>query len=306
MGLLSKIKYRRKLYNYFKKIEDFLDNGYYSVDDKLIKKIDPSDESFFKRFKVNSKEEKLFKYKSGSLFFTKYKSGFLTNDKAFYFLNNKNRYDVYKSNYLSYRARLLYPSFNLEFVDDRLLVIGPIVEGTIYKDLSHFDAFLDSLFEYADKNDFDFKIFNYDDKNINLPWYVQHGDCKNANIVWSGNKFTLIDLEAIDLYPPLYDVFYYLFITKKEDSIKVLESQKFQNSVKHFFKMSIKDVPDNILDISLACYANYTVSQLKKGMDLYESEFYLFWRKYDSFKKYPLTKRMLDEYQRKIIEYGLK
>ena len=70
--------------------------------------------------------------------------------------------------------------------------------------------------------------------------------------------------------------------------------------------MSIKDVPDNILDISLACYANYSVSQLKKGRDLYESEFYLFWRKYDSFEKYPLTKRVLGEYQKKIIEYGLK
>lgn len=306
MSLLSKIKYRHKLKNYFKKIEYFLDDGYYSVDDKKIKKTDPSTVSFFKRFKVNTGDNKIFKYNSGSLFFTKYKSGFLTNDKAFYFIKNKDRYDIYKSNYSMFRSRLLYPSFHLEFVDDRLLVTGPIVEGTIYKDLSHFDAFLDELFDYSKKSDFEYRLFACNDKTIKMPWYVQHGDCKNANIVWNENEFTLIDLEAIDLYPPLYDVFYYLFITKKEESIKVLESQNFQNSVKCFFEKSIKDVPENILDISLACYANYTASKLTKGADLYEFEFYLFWRKYDSFEKFPITKKVLDEYQQKITVFGIK
>ena len=89
MGILSKITYRIKLKRYFKLVEDFLIDGYYRVEDKKIIKINRFDAAFFKRFKVKSKSKKLFEYHSGSLFFTQYKSGLLTNDKAFYFINKK-------------------------------------------------------------------------------------------------------------------------------------------------------------------------------------------------------------------------
>lgn len=269
MRAINKICYRLKLKKYFKKIECFLDNGYYVVNDKIIKKISKQDASFYRRFKVLSRNNKLANYTSGSLFFTKYKAGLLTDDKAFYFINSKDRYELYKANYTRYIDRLVYPCISLKFVDNKMLVIAPIVKGLLIKDCSRFGIFLDKLFEFASKSQYEYK--DAVESDIKLPWYVQHGDCKNANIIWNkdNNEFTMIDLEAIDIYPPLYDVFYYLFITKKEESISILNSNEFNKKVIGFYSKLMKDVPDNILDITLANYAYYTSSKVNKGVELY-------------------------------------
>lgn len=306
MSVISKFRYRLKLKKYFKKVECFLDDGYYTLNDKTIKRINKNDVSFYRRFKVSSNNNKLANYTSGSLFFTKYKAGLLTNDKAFYFINSKDRYELYKTNYTRYIDRLVYPCINLEFVDDKMLVIAPIVKGLSIKDCSRFGIFLDKLFEFASKSKYEYK--DAVESEIKLPWYVQHGDCKNANIIWNKDdkEFTMIDLEAIDVYPPLYDVFYYLFITKKEESISILNSVDFTKKVNRFYSRIIKDVPNNILDITLANYAYYTSSKVSKGVELYEYEFYLFWRHFDSFHKYPLTQKVLKEYERKLKEYKIK
>ena len=307
MGFISKIKYHKKLRLYFKTIEDFLSNGYYQVDDKTIKKVTFSLKDFYKTFKVKTHKEKLFNYTEGSLFFTAYKVGFLTNDKAFYFINKKERFNLYKENYLKYKENLPYKSISLTFYNERQLVVAPLINGKIYKDLSHFDIFLNALFEAASKNKHELVKKRVFDQDVLIPWYVQHGDCKNANIIWDENDgFTLIDLEAINLYPALYDVFYYLFITKKEESISVLKSDVFLKAVCAFFKQKMSNVPDNILDLALASYADYTASKLEPDSELYEFEFYLFWRHYDSFDAFPLTKKVLDDYGKRLIEYGIK
>lgn len=306
MSVISKIRYHSKLKKYFKIIECFLDDGYYVANDKEIKQINKKEVPFYRRFKVSSGSDKLANYTSGSLFFTKYKAGLLTNDKAFYFINNKDRYELYKANYNHYIDRLVYPCINLEFVDDKMLVIAPIVKGSLIKDYSRFEIFLDKLFEFASKSQYEYK--DAVESEIKLPWYVQHGDCKNANIIWNedNNEFTMIDLEAIDIYPPLYDAFYYLFITKKEESISILNSDEFSKKVKSFYSKVMKNVPNNILDITLANYAYYTSSKVSKSVELYEYEFYLFWRHFDSFNKYPLTQKVLKEYETKLKECKIK
>lgn len=306
MSVVSKICYRLKLKNYFKKVECFLDDGYYTLNDKTIKRVNKKDVSFYRRFKVSSRNNKLTNYTSGNLFFTKYKSGLLTNDKAFYFINNKDRYESYKANYNRYIDRFVYPCINLEFVDDKMLVVAPIVKGLLIKDYSRFEIFLDKLFDFAGKSRYEYK--DAVESDIKLPWYVQHGDCKNANIIWNEDNidFTMIDLEAIDIYPPLYDVFYFLFITKKEESISILKSDEFGKKVKGFYSKVMKDVSNNILDITLANYAYYTSSKVSKGVELYEYEFYLFWRHFDSFDSYPLTQKVLKEYENKLKECKIK
>ena len=187
-----------------------------------------------------------------------------------------------------------------------MLVIAPIVKGLLIKDCSRFEIFLDKLFDFASKSQYEYK--DAVESEIKLPWYVQHGDCKNANIIWNedNKNFTMIDLEAIDIYPPLYDVFYYLFIAKKEESISILNSDEFNKKVRGFYSRLTKDVPDNILDITLANYAYYTSSKVSKGVELYEYDFYLFWRHFDSFDKYPLTQKVLKEYENKLKEYKIK
>lgn len=306
MSVISKFRYRLKLKNYFKKIEFLLDNGYYTLNDKKIIQINEKDVSFYRRFKVSSNNNKLANYTSGSLFFTKYKAGLLTDDKAFYFINSKDRYELYKTNYTRYIDRLVYPSISLKFVDEKMLVIAPIAKGLLIKDSSRFGIFMDKLFEFASKSQYEYKDAVIGD--IKLPWYVQHGDCKNANIIWNkdNDEFTMIDLEAIDIYPPLYDAFYYLFITKKEESISILNNDEFNKKVRGFYSRLMKDVPNNILDITLANYAYYTSSKVSKGVELYEYEFYLFWRHFDSFNKYPLTQKVLKEYENKLKEYKIK
>ena len=308
MSLISKVKYYLKLKKYFGNIRDFLADGYYVVDDKKIEQLGEQKVSRFKRFKVKSYGTKLYGYKKGSLFFTQYKSGLLTEDTAFYFITNKTRYEEYKKHYELYKARLMYPSIDLKFVDEKKLVIAPIVNGQLIKDESRFEIFLKNIFDLAKSSKFEMKSSMCTNSKIELPWYVQHGDCKNANIIWSkeGNKFTMIDLEAIDLYPPLYDAFYYLFITKKEASVSILKSKSFEGQIKSFYSNLFDVVPDNILDITLANYASYTSSKLVKGSDLYEFEFYLYWRKYDSFKEFPLTQKVLKEYEQKLKEYKIR
>ena len=308
MSLINKIKYRSKLKRYFKKIEDFLDDGYYTVIDKQILKVKKSECPFYRRFVVKSKNIKAANYNCGSLFFTKYKSGFLTEQKAFYFINKKDRYDTYKNNYNLYKDKLVYPSIKLEFCDKRMLVIAPMVNGSLIKDQSHFEIFMNKLFEFASKSQYEMKDDAASKTTIKLPWYVQHGDCKDANIIWDdkSDSFTMIDLEAIDLYPPLYDVFYYLFITKKNESISVLNSDKFKKQILGFYTPFLDSVPKNIVDITLANYAFYTAFKVTRGIELYEYEFYLFWRKYDSFDKYPITQRVLKEYENKLKEYNIK
>ena len=87
MGLVGKVKYYFKLKSYFNRVEDFLTNGFYTVNDKEIIKIKRSDYPFYRRFKVRGKNEKIGDYDCGRLFFTAYKSGLLTQDKAYYFLS---------------------------------------------------------------------------------------------------------------------------------------------------------------------------------------------------------------------------
>lgn len=306
MSVISKIRYHSKLKKYFKKVEYFLDDGYYIINDKEIKQTNKKDASFYRRFKVSSGNNKFANYTSGRLFFTKYKAGLLTDEKAFYFINDNDRYALYKKNYVLYKDRFLYPSISLEFIDDKMLVVASIVKGLLAKDCSHFAIFLDSLFSFASKSRYEYKDAIYTD--LKLPWYVQHGDCKNANIIWNkdNDEFTMIDLEAIDIYPPLYDVLYYLFITKKEESINILNSNEFNKKVRGFYSRLMKDVPNNILDITLANYAYYTSSKVSKGVELYEYEFYLFWRHFDSFNKYPLTQKVLKEYENKLKECKIK
>lgn len=307
MGIINKIKYHRMIRLYFKKIKNFLVDGYYKVDDKLIKKTQFSLMNFYKLFKIKTGRNKLFNYEEGSLFFTVYKCGFLTNDRAFYFINKKERYELYKNNYLKYIDNLPYKTITLTFDDDKNLVVAPYIRGMIYKDLSHFDIFLNALFDAAKKSAYELITTKILNQEFILPWYVQHGDCKNANIIWDENdKFTLIDLEAIDFYPALYDVFYYLFISKKEQSIGILKSASFSKEMYDFFKAKLKMVPDNFLDLALASYAYYTASRLRADSELYEFEFYLFWRKYDSFDDFPLTKNVLQDYEKRLTEYEIK
>ena len=308
MSLISKVKYYIKLKKYFRNTRDFLADGYYTVKDKMIKSTEPKRTPFLKKFKVKSRRSKIFEYKEGSLFFTQYKCGLLTDDKAFYFISSQERYDEYKKHYGLYINSLMYPSARLEFVDERKLVIAPIINGQIIKDDFHFELFLKNIFDLAESSYYVMKPSLCADIHIELPWYVQHGDCKDANIIWSkdNKSFTMIDLEAIDLYPPLYDAFYYLFITKKEVSISMLKSRAFKEMVKSFYSKILEIVPDNILDITLANYAYYTSSKLVKSSDLYEFEFYLYWRKYDSFDGLPLTKKVLNDYEQKLKEYKIR
>lgn len=307
MGLISKAKYHRILSDYFRKVGYFLEDGFYIVENNNIIKTKKTIKNIHKVFKVKTSKKIEEPYNGGRLFITQYKYGLLTEKKAYYFVRDKERYDLFKTNYLRYKEKLLYPAIELEFYDQDKIVITSIVDGTIYKDLSHFDTFLNILFDYSNKADaIEVKTSIFGCEYV-LPWYVQHGDCKNGNIIWkNNNSFMMIDLEAIDLYPPLYDVFYYLFITKKEDSISILKSKEFNDKVKTFYLKRTKDVPSNILDITLANYAYFTSSKLKQGSELYEFEFYLYWRLYDSFDDFPITKRVLMEYEDKLRRYRMK
>ena len=307
MGLVSKVKYHSLLKDYFIVVGSYLSDGFYIIQDNNIVKTKKNVRNFYKIFKVNSKKKIETPYDKGKLFITKYKYGLLEEDKAYYFIHKKERYDFFKSNYKKYRAELVYPAFELDFFDDGNVVTAPIIKGNVYKDLSHFDSFLVSLFQLAgEAKTFD-KTSTIDGNEYTLPWYVQHGDCKNGNIIWDNdNSFTMIDLEAINLYPPLYDVFYYLFISKKEDSVAILKSEEFLEKVKAFYSKLLNNVPDNILDITLANYAYYTSSKLEKNSELYEFEFYLYWRSYDSFNDFPITKKVLKEYGDKLKEYRIK
>ena len=185
------------------------------------------------------------------------------------------------------------------------MITCPTVKGELILDESHFDYFVNTLFDYALCANVKIIEQNILDEKITLPWYVQHGDCKNRNILWLGrnNEFELIDLEAIDLYPPLYDVFYYLFITKKERSIEVLKSKRFNDLATKFF---MKHNLNTNIDACLACYAYYTSSKLNKNSVYYEFDFYLFWRKFDSFDWLPLTKKVLDAFDKKMHELRIR
>lgn len=253
-----KIKYRLSIKRTLKIASKYIINGKYEIKDGFLKK---SHNNVFLKpniFKVQSKEKNDITYDSGRIIKTQYKVIFITNDESFYIIKNKKRYIDAKDNYLHLNKFIKYPTMQLSFDDNNLVVIGETIKGHKYKRNEKFNAVLDYLFDFYDISSYLIKGSNIFGCDIKTPVCVQHGDLKDSNIIWtSDDSFQLIDLEAISYKPIFFDLFFYILISKKEAAITVFENENFARKVLSL--ADSKGLRDYDLDKLFLIYLAYLV-----------------------------------------------
>ena len=210
---------------------------------------------------------------------------------------DKKRYLTTKTNYDLYRDKLSYDSIEYHFFDKEARITSKVINGETHDDDVHFNKMTNLILsQYTNDNIFENKTIN---SFVDVPFFVQHGDCKNSNIIWKSNHPIIIDLEAIGPYPILYDYFYYVFMTKKDKSLEYLKSMS--PIINKKFAQAGIGCP---LDYYLSCYLSYLTKYLSKEYSENVVNFYLGWITYSDYSFFPLLKQNISDVIQKAKSLG--
>ncbi len=301
--LLSVYKKR----HYFKKGKRFLVSGTYLINGdnfKLVKsKRESKDAKSWNFVKIRNKKTNLNKYSDGKFVIGFYKAKFILKDQIYFFLYNKNQYCRTEELYKKYSSYIFFKHPIYAFDKTNFEISVPIVDGCIYDDDKHSDMFLHLLMQqYNNERISEIRTI---DSFENVPFYIQHGDCKNANIIWKNDVPTLIDLESVNSYPIFYDFFYYLLMTKGKNFPLSLNNYSHDVDV-ICSRLKIGNPKINNIDYFLSCYLTYLSSYASKKYPEKVIDFYFRWITYSGLEKYPILKAKIRELSAKLAKEGFK
>lgn len=217
----------KKIFLFAKK---YLKPGIYCFNDSNIRKIslhniNPHNMfNCFVRFragKSGSSGNQFQNYTEAEYTFGYGKDIFIFSDIAVGFYKTHELFEKSKNNYQNYKQAFVYPAVKvLSFIDEDESVIMEKACGVQYRDKKHDDYLIDKLFLYALES----PIFIKDNGECT---YLQHGDMKRENTVWTDeNKFIFIDLDGMSYLPLFFDILHYCAMIgmNLEEIIHVIES----------------------------------------------------------------------------------
>ena len=162
-------------------------------------------------------------------------------------------------------------------------IIMERVNGDQHDDKEHDQLVISKLFEYAIESPMQ-KSETYEIT------YLQHGDVKRNNILWTNvNDFVFIDIDNISYRPLLFDVLHYCAMAgmNLDEVLKVLDLHK--HSIKKLFLRCDICFGNDYLDL---IFYDYTMFFVRLG-DCYEDIAFLINGETDS---YPRTEDLLNKY----------
>lgn len=280
--LKNKVKRYFQIKRALKYAKYLLANGQYYVDDKTICKLDANkNKHFYEKFKVKTKKKNITPVEWLYFTITKYKKIFVSEDQCYFYIKSRKRYELFKNNYSKYAQMLPYKHINLNFYDENKMVIGETAKGTKFRNNERFEETLNLLFDTNLSQEVDYKNLLVNDENIEVPFFVQHGDFKNSNVIWNETDYCLIDLEEVNEYPAFYDLFFYVFLSKPQTFIETLFSDFFINRTKNFWLSKNKDLHFDrdyfFVDYSLSIYLSFVLEKYKSEHTKEFFDYYLFW-----------------------------
>jgi len=274
------ISLKKKIYYYFyyKKVfykcRKYLENGWYSYSNGEFYKC--SFFSFKKKFLCLTKK-KIYHYKSLKYsvgYFSKKELIFLqdkiinvlhniSNEKFSLFIKNikKINYPVMSIFNIKYEDK----SFESELINgeqlkvlnrNNRLIIKELEEKEYVKNVNlHFSLceLLLKLSLSAEKREEEWEFFEEKKKIIT---YLQHGDCKEDNVLIKNGNFIFIDMDTVDYLPALYD-FSCLIFEMKDEGIKIFNSFVFDEYYRKLFKTQEIDYFKDYY-FALGIYSKYT------------------------------------------------
>ena len=277
-------------------------DGLYVVDQRTVHKVDnKSGVKRFRSFNVKSRNKTIDPVDSLYFSITKYKILFVTAENTYFFIKKKKRFELLKNTYTSYIKLLPYDHINIFFKDENKLAISNTVNGVKYKNHEKFDEVFNLLLNSYKEIDVFFKeLVISNGSKVAVPFCVQHGDFKDSNIIWDNNNCFLIDLEAIGPYPLLFDLFFYVFISKTRNSNILLFSPLFYKKIKKIIKQKQSDISFEqdyqYIDYSLSIYLSYLLEGYQKEHTYEYFDYYFHWVFYDFINddKLKMTKSIIN------------
>lgn len=292
--MISRLLLHFKKIRYFKNGKTYLKDGVYYLDGQSFYQLNSNRKDIKPWNKVKiQKKNKLYstEYSSGIYVVGQYKAKFLFKDYIVFFVYSRKRFCETMEKYNSYVSFITYDVASYSFDVSKKMIATTMINGERHNDDSHFNAFINKICEQYLPS----KIYQKKDINNfkNIPFFIQHGDCKNSNIIWQGNKPILIDLEAIDSYPIFYDLFYYIFITKKENTTEVLDD--IRTSIINVLYKIKSNCDFDPLDYYLSCYFAFLCNYISKKCSSFVAKFYLGWINYITRSDYPLLNKEINK-----------
>lgn len=245
----------RNEYKAFKNARIFLKSGVYYV---------PSKKSEFKKIgtdrpkirnllhlHINFKDGQVKKPASSIEFAAgNGKAIILTQNKAIGFYFEQVAYDSAKRNFV-----LCYPLFNypcvkgITFYEKQKCITMDRLNGVCYEDREHDKIIVRDLLSFS-------TYANMRTTPDGIVKFLQHGDAKRDNIIWNGDNYEYLDLDNINYYPPLSDVFHYLCVAgyTLNETVSMLKNN--MDAVKTVCSRAKID-SDNLIDELLCGYVSH-------------------------------------------------
>lgn len=304
-SLFNKIDNRLKIKKAFLKCAFVLKNGKYNIrgNDFFIK---PKDNAIFLSvFKIKSNNKFSYLLDKGKIFITPYKTLLMDDKLVFTFVKGFDRFSSIKKNIQLFANRLPYKIMSTKFDDDHNLIISDVVKDDQFNDEERMWMFVQFYFKNIKKKYFEVKTLNMCEKSEDVIFYPQHGDCHTKNIFWKDDEIQLIDADDINLYPLLYDVFYYIIASKHEEAFKLFLSGDFLVSVQEFCSIKGISYDNSFVDKYLASYIYYWVNQMNIINDPKTIHFYIRWFENADLSQFPMTSTALGKYKTNLQNQGI-
>lgn len=199
-------------------------------------------------------------------------------------------YYYIKNNYSKYSSIFTYPYAKITSFDDKKMsfTMENIVEKKHYKDQHHDLIVINTLLKQA-------LISPIDHNNPNQ--YLQHGDVKRSNIIWTSyENFIFIDIDNMSFKPILFDVIHYASGTMHANDLLTILLKNTVLLEKINNKYHITTYFPNIIDTIFSNYIYY----YQKEMPHLKSD-YIFLNELDP-KLFPLTSSLFGTMQHSTIE----
>lgn len=213
---------------------------------------------------------------------------FLYKEYAVGFFKSVELYEKANKNYQNNKSVFPYSVVNvIGFDDESNSIIMERVNGVQYDDKEHDQLIISKLFEYAIESPIK-------KSEIYKITYLQHGDAKRNNIIWtSDSNFVFIDIDNISYRPLLFDVLHYCAMAGMglDEILSVLDLHK--NSIKKLFFRCDLCFDENYLDLVFYYYVLFFI----RLDDCFEDMDFLIQGDLDLFPRTSslISKRVLDE-----------
>ena len=285
----------KKAKNAFQLANPFLDAGCYyrPFGTTQFKKIDKKNIRIILYFitfrlyfnKKSAGNDNLKKYMNQSVDCLKFSFGcgkvvLIIENIVFGFYNTEKAFLHSKKNYENYYKSFNYPCItNISFIDEMKCIVMSRAFGQCYSDSYHDKIVIKQLIALST-----FASIKAGSDGTAL--FLQHGDANRKNIIWDEDKPIFIDLDNINYYPPLLDVFHYLCLADYflEEIVAFLKENEDQ--VKVIAKRSGIDTEANYIDELLYHYVKYYAEMNCSFEDLA-------FLKTDNTKEYPKTNQII-------------